>query len=64
MLKQYLTKVIAVATIAAGSLFVIACGEKETETGPAEVPSEGEDASKGEGSPSSEGVDDTPKDGE
>jgi len=30
MLKQYLTKVIAVATIAAGAVFITGCGAEET----------------------------------
>jgi hypothetical protein len=30
MLKQYLTKVIAVATIAAGSVFIAGCAGEET----------------------------------
>ena len=41
MLKQYLTKVIAVAVVAAGAIFVAGCGEEDDSTAPA--PEEQED---------------------
>ena len=49
MLKQQLTKVIAVATIAAGSLFVIACGGEETATDEGGTPPTGGEQEPKEG---------------
>ena len=48
MLKQYLTKVIAVATIAAGAVFVAGCGE-ETATDEGGTPPTGGEQEPKEG---------------